>query len=586
MSKESISISTSMPTGSLAQAARRPTWKVELSPDSLKSLLERPGGREWLIRELTAEQARRSLREFVRQAWSVIEPETPFKDGWCLGAVCEHLEALLTGQIRDLLINIPPRHTKSLLTSVFMPVWRWLHQPGEQFLFSSYGDVLSTRDSVKSRRLIKSPWFQDRWGCPYPDHDVPGFSKEECPAYFHLSDDQDAKHYYTNDRGGHRFSTSVDAATTGFGGGVLVLDDPHNVQEAESEVVRQRTVEYVDQSWGTRGNDPKTVRRVVIMQRVHVSDVSAHLLRKGGWVHLCLPAEYPAKGYSYPRDAHPAPNPLNFIDPRKEPGELLWPERMGPEEIAKAKLIGERAYAGQFDQQPTAAGGNLFNVVKLRERCISRIEKIPLYTPDLLIRWGRGWDLASTTKKTSKRTAGVKLGIDEHGRFIIRHVKLGKWRPDERNDEMKQTMALDGPLIMQKIEHEGGSSGDDQSLNLVRFFHQYWVEFLKVSGDKAVRADAFAAHCNQGNVWVIDDGTWDVETYFSELLAFPNGDYLDQVDGSSLIFNFMKDMKPVREELPDARSRPASTVEHEINSQQTAAGFGDLGGWQDKLRSM
>jgi predicted phage terminase large subunit-like protein len=363
-----------------------------------------------------------------------------------------------------------------------------------------------------------------------------------------------------------------------------VLDDPHNVQEAESEVVRQRTIEYVDQSWGTRGNDPKTVRRVVIMQRVHVSDVSAHLLRKGGWVHLCLPAEYPAKGYSYAKDARPAPNPLKFVDPRREPGELLWPERMGPEEIAKAKLIGDRAYAGQFDQQPTAAGGNLFNVAKLRERCVPRLDRLPMWHPQMLVRWGRGWDLASTTKRTSKRTAGVKIGIDELGRFIIAHVRVGKWRPDERNAEMAQVMDLDGPTVMQKIEHEGGSSGDDQALNLTRTFVKHWVEFLKVSGDKQTRADAFAAHCNAGNVWIIDDNTWDVETYLSELLAFPNGDYMDQVDGSSLIFNYIRDLKPVREPDPDPRARPVPTVGSEIDSRQTQAGF-DLGDWQSRLQS-
>jgi predicted phage terminase large subunit-like protein len=574
-------ISTSTPTGS---TRKRPIWAVNLSPESLGPLLARPGGREWLIKELTALQAARKLKEFVRQAWQVIEPETPFTDGWVIDAMCDHLEAVIRGQIRDLIINIPPRHMKSLLTSVFMPVWRWLERPGEQFLFSSYGDSLSTRDSVKSRRLIKSAWFQDRWGCPYPKHDVPGFSEQECPARFHLSNDQDAKHYYTNDRGGHRFSTSVDAATTGFGGDVLVLDDPHNVQEAESETVRESTLRYVNQSWATRGNNPKTVRKIVIMQRVHVGDATADLLKQGGWVHLCLPAEHSLKGYSYAKTAKPAPNPLGYVDPRTTEGELLWPQRMGPPEIMKAKLIGARAYAGQFMQQPTAAGGDMFNVVKLRERTVARLSDIPMWHATMQVYWARGWDLASTTKKTSKRTAGVRLGVDELGRFIIGHVKLGKWRPDERNDEMIQTMTLDRH-IHQYIEHEGGSSGEDQELTLVRTFAGQAVEFVKVTGDKAVRADAWAAQVNHGNVWILDDGTWDVEEFLAELQSFPNGDYLDQVDGGSLVFNKIHMMRPAPLEVGDPRQRQPVTVESEVVRQQAAAGL-DTGDWQQKLESM
>ncbi len=536
-----------------------------------------------MIKELRAEQARRSLHEFIRQAWHVLEPETPFVDGWVIGAICEHLEAVERLQIRNLLVNIPPRHIKSMATAVFYPVWRWIRNASTQFLFSSYGDSLSTRDSTKSRRLIKSAWFQDRWGCPYPKHDVPGFSVDECPARFHLSDDQDAKHYYTNDKGGHRFSTSVDAATTGFGGDVLVLDDPHNVQEAESEVVRTRTLEYVDQSWSRRGNNPKTVTKIVIMQRVHVDDVTSHLLKQGEYVHLVLPAEYPGKAFSYDKVEKPAPNPLGWVDPRTEPGELLWPERMGPKEIASAKLMGARAYAGQFDQQPTAAGGDMFNVPVLKDHIIKRLEDMPFWEPTMAILTCRGWDLASSTKPTSKRTAGVKLSQDEHGRFIIRHVKLGKFRPDERNAEMKATMAADGN-IKQYIEHEGGSSGVDQEVALTRLFAGFRVEFVPVTGDKAVRADAFAAQCNGGNVWIVDDGTWDVAEYLKELQSFPNGTYLDQVDGSSLVFNKLRPKKPEREQPP--KRSPVKDIAAEIQAQQQSVGGLPPGDWRDNYPAM
>ena len=106
---------------------------------SFESLLTRPR----LLIEIEAEQAARHLREFVRQAWAVVEPSTPFVPGWHIDAIIEHLEAISLGQIRNLLINVPPRHMKSLLVSVFWPAWEWIRWPERRWLFSSYGAQLS-----------------------------------------------------------------------------------------------------------------------------------------------------------------------------------------------------------------------------------------------------------------------------------------------------------------------------------------------------------------------------------------------------------------------------------------------------------
>jgi len=126
---------------------------------SFDSLLKRPN----LMDELESELAVRSFREFVRQAWPIVEPSTPFVPGWHIDAIIDHLEAVTRGDIRNLLINVPPRHMKSLLVSVFWPAWEWLRHPERRWLFSSYGAQLSIRDSVKCRRLIESPWYQQHW---------------------------------------------------------------------------------------------------------------------------------------------------------------------------------------------------------------------------------------------------------------------------------------------------------------------------------------------------------------------------------------------------------------------------------------
>src|SRR5271170_3800521 len=130
---------------------------------SFAALLKRPS----LLAEIDQEQATRRFGEFVRQAWPIIEPSTPFVPGWHIDAIVEHLEAVSNGLIRNLLINVPPRHMKSLLVSVLWPAWEWIRWPERRFLYSSYGAQLSIRDSVKCRRLIESAWYQERWSDRY-----------------------------------------------------------------------------------------------------------------------------------------------------------------------------------------------------------------------------------------------------------------------------------------------------------------------------------------------------------------------------------------------------------------------------------
>jgi len=252
-----------------------------------------------LLQDLNREQATRHLKDFIRQAWPVIEPSTPFVPGWHLDAICEHLEAVTAGQIRNLLITIPPRHMKSLAVSVFWPCWEWIRWPQRRWLFASYADSLSIRDSVRCRRLIQSPWYQSLFG-----------------DRFALTEDQNEKHRYDNDRSGCRIASSVGGSNTGEGGDRIVCDDPHNIHEAESDVIRKNACDWWDKVMSTRFHDPKTVAKLIIMQRVHYSDLAGHVLEQGGYDHLCLPAEY---------EGVQRTTIIGWTDPRHDSGELLWP---------------------------------------------------------------------------------------------------------------------------------------------------------------------------------------------------------------------------------------------------------------------
>tara|TARA_R110002020_G_scaffold11249_2_gene42448 strand:- start:2682 stop:4271 length:1590 start_codon:yes stop_codon:yes gene_type:complete len=288
---------------------------------------------------LRAERERRSasasLYEFVQQAWPIVEPGVPFIGGWHIEQICEHLEACSQGDLKKLLINIPPRHSKSTIVSVMWPMWEWLTDPAQKFLCASYSGNLSIRDNLKARRLIQSPWYQERWG-----------------HMFKLAGDQNAKQRYENDKTGYRLATSVGGTATGEGGSRLLLDDPHSAQEAQSDAFREAAVEWFDVVWSTRLNDPKKDVMVTIMQRLHERDISGHIMDDiGGWEHLIIPAEW---------DGQRRSTSVGEYDPRTEMGELICPDRFGEKEIADLKkLLGQYSSAGQLQQEPSPAEGGI-----------------------------------------------------------------------------------------------------------------------------------------------------------------------------------------------------------------------------------
>jgi predicted phage terminase large subunit-like protein len=281
-------------------------------------------------------RAERYLKAFITAAWPVVQPGTDFIDGPHLDALCEHLTAVTRGEIRNLLINVPPRHMKSLAVGVFWPAWEWIFAPQRRWLFASYAANLSERDSNHCRRLIQSQWYRHHWG-----------------DRFMLCPDQNAKHRFENDKSGSRIATSVGGWATGEGGDRVVVDDPHNVVERESEPARLEALRWWDESMSTRLNDPKTGAKVIVMQRIHEKDLSGHVLEQGGYVHLCLPAEF--------EPSRRCVTVIGWRDWRTAEGDLLWPARVGPEEIAGFKRsLGSNAYAGQFQQRPAPAGGARF----------------------------------------------------------------------------------------------------------------------------------------------------------------------------------------------------------------------------------
>ena len=293
--------------------------------------------------EIERLECEESLGTFLRRGWRYIDP-AEFIDGWVIDALAEHLEALVDGQIRKLLINLPPRSLKSTLCGVTLPAFTWAQRfrshtsgPGVKFLHASYADRLSLRDSVRCRRLIESPWYQKLWG-----------------HRFALASDQNAKHRFGNDQGGERLITSVGAGVTGEGYNIGVWDDVNASNDVESEASIQSVIEWWDGAMSTRANDPKLSAWVGVQQRLGESDFSGHLLAKEDpdIVHLCLPMRF--------EQSRTIVTTIGWEDPRTEEGELLWPQRFGEPEVATLEReMGSWRSAGQLQQRPEPKGGGI-----------------------------------------------------------------------------------------------------------------------------------------------------------------------------------------------------------------------------------
>jgi hypothetical protein len=344
----------------------------------------------------------------------VLEPATPFVRGLHVQAICQHLQAVTEGRIGNLIINVPPGHAKSLLTAAFWPAWVWIDNPQIRWLFASYSAQLSVRDSLKCRRLIEADWYQQRWGQRYQ-----------------LTSDQNQKHRFENDHTGYRIATSVGGSATGERADVVVVDDPHSVDQAESDAERRTAVEWFNGTMSTRLNDFTRGHKVVVQQRLHEADLTGDLLTKGDFELLCLPAEFAPE--------RRCTTSIGWMDPRVQCGELLWPDKVTSAHLDRRKVsLGAYRYAGQYQQRPAPAGGGILQQgwwrywrpahmdmpcvpVRLPDGRALNIAAVPVPAEfDTVI---QSWDMAFKDKDTSDYVVGQVWGAKGADRFLLDQVR-------------------------------------------------------------------------------------------------------------------------------------------------------------------
>lgn len=450
-----------------------------------------------LLRDARRELAERDLGHFIEQAWPILEPANPFSHNWHIDLIAEYLRAIEAGQIRRLIINIPPRHTKSIVATVAYPAWVWTTNPARRFIRVSYSASLSEKHNVMSRDLIQSAWYQKNWG-----------------DRFSLKRDTNRRDDYRNNHHGMMFSTSVGGTLTGEGADVIIIDDPQNPKQANSDAERMHAIDFFSSTLQTRLNDPKKGAFVIIMQRLHEKDLTGHVLASDlGYEHVCLPAQAEQRTI------------INFPVSGKqlirEPGDILDGRRFTPAILEGLKRsMGSYQYAGQYQQIPAPVDGEIFK----REWFAGR------FNPAAVPRSGQtisSWDLPFKKSEGSAECAGVVM--KRHGATIyildLVHDKMSftdsvRAIKDMTAKHPKATAKViedkaNGPAVMDYLKPE--------MPGLVSF---------NPKGSKLERALSVTPFWEAGDILLPEGAPW-AEDFIEQHLRFPRAELKDIVDATT-----------------------------------------------------
>lgn len=448
----------------------------------------------------------RSFIGFVKAAWHVIEPATPYVHGRHADVIGKHMEAVQQGKIKRIAVNVPPGLSKSTLLSVMFPAWVWgpCGEPGKKFVGLAHEFKLGVRDNLKCRRLITSEWYQALWG-----------------DKVRITEDQNEKSNFENTAGGFRQVATIENVT-GRRGDFLTLDDMISVKNANSETHLRDIELWLTEAMPTRLNDPDNSAIMLIQQRVHENDPTGVVLQRNwGWDHLCLPMRFEVERRCV--------TSLGVADWREHEGELLFPERFPERVVAELeKTLGSYATAGQLQQRPAPRDGGMFPIPEdWQAQWV--VDSVPA---GALTR--RGWDLAGSKRKTSAYTVGLKMSRHA-GITYIEDVRRGRWSPHEVEQQVVNAAVDDGLSVVQDLPQDPGQAGLAQKRRYAELLAGFRFSMTVESGKKEDRALPLSSQVEAGAVRFVR-GPWN-SALIEEMRNFPNGSFKDQVDAASRAFS-------------------------------------------------
>ena len=446
---------------------------------------------------------RQEFCAFLQRCFYELNPDARFLENWHIEVMAARLAEVRTGKIRRLIINVPPRHLKSLAASVALPAWLLGHDPTARVLCVSYAQDLADKHARDCRRIMNSGWYRALFST-------------------RLSSERQAVGEFVTTAQGYRLATSVGGVLTGRGADVIIIDDPLKPEEALSDSQREGVNEWFDHTLLSRLDDKRTSAIVLIMQRLHEDDLVGHVLAQEPWERLVLPAI--AEG----DEQHSFETPFGSRCVGRRAGEALHPEREPLAILGQLRqTLGPYHFAGQYQQAPAPLGGGMI-----------KAEWFLSYTPATMPeRFGRvlqSWDTANKATELSDYSVSTTWGIEDRHLYLLHVLRKRLDYPSLKRVVREQAELHRADVVL--IEDKASGTQLIQELIAEGL---YAITRYEPSGDKVMRMHAQTAMIENGFVHLPAEAPWLAE-YLHELTTFPKGRHDDQADSTAQALDWVK----------------------------------------------
>ena len=433
---------------------------------------------------------------FLQMVFEQLTPDTPYQYNWHLDVIAHALEEVRAGRIKRLIINVPPRSLKSISASVALPAF-WLgHDPSVQFICASYGQELADKHAFDCRAVMESIWYQ----ALFPTR---------------LLGTRRAVSDFQTTRNGGRLATSVGGVLTGRGADVIIIDDPLKPNEALSETTRNNTNQWVDGTVFSRLNNKVDGAMIVIMQRLHLDDLSGYLMEKGGWTVLSLPAIAEADA------CFRIPTVFGPRVYRRSIGQALHAAREPLSVLEELRRhLGEFNFSGQYQQAPVPMGGGMVKLDWIQRYA-------PHELPPQFDQIVTSWDTANKVGELNDFSVATTWGIKDKKIYLLDVFRRKVNYPDLKRAVIEQYERHKPTVIL--IEDRASGTQLIQELRQAGLFS---AKAICPTGDKVMRLHAQTAAIENGIARFPQAAPW-LDSYLVELTSFPKGRNDDQVDSTS-----------------------------------------------------
>jgi predicted phage terminase large subunit-like protein len=444
---------------------------------------------------------------FAQRCFAELNPQAAFATNWHLEVIAAALTAVREGRIRRLIINLPPRHLKSLLASIAFPAWCLGLDPSAQILCVSYAQDLADKLARDCRSIMMSPWYRRIFATRLAPH-------------------RQAVQEFITTRQGYRLATSTGGVLTGRGADIILIDDPLKPDEALSNAQRQVCNEWYDHTLYSRLNDKRHGAIVIIMQRLHEDDLVGHVLGQEEWEILSFPA------IAEKDEEHRIETILGPRRFTRRQGEVLHPDREPLEVLDRIRrTIGEYNFAGQYQQSPAPLGGGL-----VKAEWFKRYRENEL--PERFDRIVQSWDTANKATELSDFSVCTTWGVKGKDLFL-----LGVFRRRLEYPALKRAVREQQSLFAaSEVLIEDKASGTQLIQELITD-GCHGVTRYQPTGDKTMRLHAQTAMIENGFVHIPETAPWLAE-YLHEMTVFPKGKHDDQADSTAQFLDWFKTPMP------------------------------------------